>query len=137
MKEPPVTTSSELIDRFGHQVADRYNKALDMLRRSLTVSEVPAHEQFREFIATLSPLERELAIAQSALASFIHDFMSALDESDDFKVVGILKDGTEFDLRDLCPEGLHGNQLDWLEKYGEYEDIYQKLLEREFAQKKS
>jgi hypothetical protein len=61
--------------------------------------------------------------------------MSVLDESDDFKIVGTLKDGTEFDLRDLCPEGLHGNQLDWLEKYGEYEDIYQKLFEKDFTDK--
>jgi hypothetical protein len=135
MKEPPVKTTSELIDRFGHQVADRYNSALDMLKRTLADSEIPAHQQFREYVATLPSLERDLAVAQSALSSFIHDFMSVLDESDDYKIVGKLKDGTTFDLRDLCPEGLHGNQLDWLEKYGKYEDVYQKLFEKEFTDK--
>ena len=134
MKEPPVTTRRELIDRFGYHVADRYNEALNMLKRSLSDSDVPAHRQFREYISKLSPRERELAIAQSVLASFIHDFMSVLDESDDFRIIGKLKDGAEYDLRDLCPEGLHGNQLDWIEKYGKYEDIYQKIFANEFLQ---
>ena len=106
-----------------------------MLQKNLVNPEFPVHQKFREYVSVLPPLEHDLAVAQSALASFIHDFMALLDESDDFKIVGQLKDGTTFNLRDLCPEGLHGNQLDWLEKYGKFVDVYQTILLEEFSDK--
>jgi hypothetical protein len=80
-------------------------------------SDIPAHKELREFLAPLKRSEREIKIAQAALESFIHVFMARLDDSDDFKIVGTLEDGSQFDLRHLFPEGLHGSQLDWIEEF--------------------
>jgi hypothetical protein len=108
MKEPPVGTKSELIERFGKQLAEVFNHTLDQLTYALSVSEIEVHRNLRNFVATLPIEDKPHLVAQSALESFIHDLMSRFDESDDFKIIGKLKDGTQFDLRDLCPEGLHG-----------------------------
>jgi hypothetical protein len=135
MKEPPVHTSQELIERFGRTVAENYLRALRQLNHSLGDSSVPADKDLREFLAPLPQRERELRIAQVAVESFIHDFMASMDESDDFKIVGTLQDGTQFDLRQLCPEGLHGNQLDWIEDFANQKTVYSTIFEGEFLDK--
>jgi hypothetical protein len=135
MKEPPVSTSRELIERFGRTVVENYNSALRQLSRSLGDSNVPADQQLRAFLASLAKQEREMKIAHAALETFIDDFMASLDESDDFKVMGTLKDGTQFDLRDLCPEGLHGNQLDWIEDFAGHKSVYETIFEKDFLDK--
>jgi hypothetical protein len=123
--KPELTRNSdELIARFGMQLARVFDNTLDQLSNSLNNSEVAIHKELRAYLETLPIGERLIKIAQSALETFIHDFMSSIDESDDFKIVGTTVDGKQFDLRDLCPEGLHGKQLDWLEDYGSYEDVY-------------
>lgn len=127
MKEPPVDTKRELIERFGKQLAEVFNHTLDQLTYALDDSEIEVHRNLRNFVAALPIEDRPHLVTQSALESFIHDLMSRFDESDDFKIIGTLKDGSQFDLRDLCPEGLHGNQLNWLEKYGSREDVYAKV----------
>jgi hypothetical protein len=132
VKEPPANTSQELIEKFGRTVAENYLRTLRQLRQSLGASSVPADEDLRAFLAPLSPQERELKIAQFAVESFIHDFMASLDESDDFKIIGTLRDGKQFDLRELCPEGLHGNQLDWIENFANQKTVYQTIFENDF-----
>jgi hypothetical protein len=135
VKEPPASTSQELIEKFGRSVAENYIRALRQLSQSLGDSSVPADKDLRTFLAPLSQQERELKIAQLAVESFIHDFMASMDESDDFKIVGTLQDGTLFDLRDLCPEGLHGNQLDWIENFANQKTVYSTIFENDFSNK--
>jgi hypothetical protein len=130
MKPELTKTPDELIARFGMQLARIFDDTLDQLSNSLGNSEVPIHRELRAYLDTLPVNERIIKVAQSALETFVHDLMSSLDESDDFKVVGVTIDGRQFDLRDLCPEGLHGKQLDWLENYGSYEDVYGMLIKR-------
>jgi hypothetical protein len=131
VKAPPGETSKELIARFGMQLAEEFKYALQQVKMSLSTSEVPAHIELREYLNGVSQSERELLIAQHALEYFVHDFMAELDESDDFKIIGTLKDGTQFDLRELCPGGLHGNQFDWIEDYAHIKDIYTLISEKE------
>jgi hypothetical protein len=135
MKEPPVHTSEELIKRFGRTIAENYLKALRLLNQSLGDSSVPADKDLREFLVPLPQHERELRIAQVAVESFIHDFMASMDESDDFKIIGTLQDGAQFDLRQLCPDGLHGNQLDWIEDFANQKTVYSTIFESEFSDK--
>jgi hypothetical protein len=130
VKTELTKTPEELVARFGMQLARVFDNTLYQLSNSLSNSEVTIHKELRAYLGTLPIGERLIKVAQSALETFVHDFMSSLDESDDFKIVGTTTDGKQFDLRDLCPEGLHGKQLDWLEDYGSYEDVYSMLIRR-------
>ncbi len=135
MKGPLENTSRDLIERFGRSLAENFLEALEQINRSLGNSDIPAHKELREFLAPMKRSEREIKIAQAALESFIHEFLASLDESDDFKIVGTLEDGSQFDLRDLCPEGLHGSQLDWIEEFTNHKSTYEKISENDFSGK--
>ncbi len=132
MKEKPINNNLELVKRFGRIVAENYVRALQQLNHSLGDSEAPADKDLRKFLAPLSNKEREIKIAEVALEFFIHDFMASLDESNDFKILGTLKDGSQVDLRDLCPEGLHGNQLDWIDNFANHKSVFTMIFEKDF-----
>ena len=127
--EPPKD-DAELVDRFGRELVSVFENTMRQVARIMSKSEVPIHKKFRAFLETIPANERLTCVAQSALERFVHDLLSSFDESREFKIVGTLKDGTEIDLRDLCPEGLHGNQLDWFEKYSAFKDTYDMVEER-------
>jgi hypothetical protein len=132
MKPELTTNAEELIARFGSQLAERFDQAIAQVSRSITNSDFESDRELRAYLEKFNPTERSIQIAQIAVRTFIHDFMSVLDDSDDFKIIGTTADGNQFDLRDLCPEGLHGNQLDWMEKYSAHEDVIGMLIEKSF-----
>jgi hypothetical protein len=131
--KPKLTRNSEeLLKRFGKQLVERFDQTIAQVSRSITHSEIESDRELRVYLGKLDSNERSIQIAQIALRTFIHDFMSIMDESDDFKIIGTTGNGKHYDLRDLCPEGLHGNQLDWLEMYSSYEDVIGSLIKKSF-----
>ena len=134
MREKPVETGEELVDRFGKALVDVFDYSLIQLSRKLTDTGAASSKDFLQYLVDLPEAERPLRIAQYGLETFIHDFMFMFQDSETFKIVGKLASGEEIDLKDLCPEGLHGNQLDWMEEHSVNRDIGALLLDKEFKQ---
>lgn len=135
--KPQSKNGDEIVDVFGKKLAEAFDYSLIQSKRRLEDSILDSDIEFRRYLNVLSRTEKYQAVAQEALETFIHEFLFMIQDSLVFKLVGILESGEEVDLKDFAPEGLHGNQLDWLEEYGSHPLIESIIYDREKKQKQN
>jgi hypothetical protein len=111
------------LSEFGKLLVKRFDSALDQLARRMTA---PSHEMnlnFQKFLASLSPEDRLMCVAQEALETFLHGFLVAIEENQKFKLVAMEEDGTFQVLADDGTEGLFATQMNWRDEFSKYRSV--------------
>jgi hypothetical protein len=112
MPEPhtPIDVYKSIIDEFVNKTR-RYGSS-SHVAESAIFSKAPAHQEFNEFIGTLSPSQRKLLseMLQEERDGAIHDVLAALSWWIDCQDVGLTYRGTRMPV-DLSGMGLHGDYV--------------------------
>ena len=120
-----------LIDQFGVLFAGEFDATLRQLKLALEQTKSPSHPQdiaLRQYLESPTADVRAMKIARYALASFMHNLLARLDESDALGLYGATSSGELLNLRDysdLFPAEMHI----WCEKHSEHGSIFSDLLE--------
>jgi hypothetical protein len=113
------------LQSFGKLLAEIHERALSVLQSDLATK----NSALVHYLDALKGKQaRELAIAQFALESALHDLLLVFHEAEEFRIQGRAESGLWFDLA-AGSWGLHGDLMSWLDEQSQFGCLLRRIAQ--------